>query len=161
MIKKIGHPGNPEFAIGAVTLEDYIVDTHKATISGEYIAAQIQKIRQKLERQYNHFTGTRKPIELANKTIIVIDDGIATGNTILAAIRILRRHQPARIVVAVPVAPTETARRIRREVDEFICPYIPDTFYGVGYYYNDFNQVSDAEVIHLLADMTPTINHPT
>ncbi len=151
MTKKIGHPSNLEFAIGAVSLEDEIIN-HKHNISSIYIKDEVKRIRENLIKKYQLFMGNRKSINLENKVIIIVDDGIATGNTILSAIPMLRKKQPKKIIVAVPVSPPEIALKIGKVVDEFICPYTPDDFFGVGYHYQDFSEVSDNEVIHLLED---------
>ncbi|MGZ4044370.1 MAG: phosphoribosyltransferase [Bacteroidia bacterium] len=152
MIKKIGHPSNPEFAIGAVSLEDYIID-ERQDISKSYIDEQVKAIRTNLKERYKLFMGDHKPIELKNKTIIIVDDGIATGNTVLSSIKMLRKQSPEKIVVAVPVAPRQTAIKMKKEVDDFICPYLPEDFFGVGYHYLDFSEVSDKEVIRLLKEI--------
>jgi putative phosphoribosyl transferase len=151
MTKKIGHPLNREVAIGAVSLEDHFVEEgHDA---GElYIESEIRQIRESLVERYKSFMGDRKPIDIENKTVIITDDGIATGNTILAALRVIRKKHPKRIVLAVPVAPRDTAEKIRKEVDDFICLHVADDFYGVGQYYDDFSEVSDDEVRRLLSE---------
>lgn len=152
MIKKIGHPSHPEFAIGAVSLENYIID-ERQNISKSYIDQQVKAIRINLKERYKLFMGDHKPLELKNKTIIIVDDGIATGNTILSSIEMLKKQHPFKIVVAVPVAPPQTAFKMKREVDDFICPYMPEDFFGVGYHYLDFSEVSDEEVIRLLKEI--------
>lgn len=149
MTKKIGHPSNSEFAVGAVSLEGYIVD-EELNIPKSYIDKNVLKIRKGLEERYKYFMGNKKPIDLENKVIIIVDDGIATGNTILSSIEMLRKRKPKKIVVAVPVAPFQTAAKIKKVVDDFICPYIPENFIGVGLHYADFSQVNDNEVISLL-----------
>lgn len=152
MIKKIGHPSNPEFAIGAVSLEDYIID-ERQHISEFFIDDQVKTIRKNLEERYKLFMGNHTPIDLKDKILIIVDDGIATGNTILSSIKMLRKRHPAKIVIAVPVAPSQTAQRMAKEVDDFICPYLPDDFFGVGYHYLDFSEVTDEEVIRLLKEI--------
>lgn len=149
LTKKIGFPGNPELAIGAVSLTETIVDP-RFTISEEYIQAETEKIRKSLGERYKKFMGDRHPSSLTGKTVIIVDDGIATGNTIIAAIHMIRSQSPAKIIVAVPVAPFRTAEKIRDEVDDFICVVTPEDFYGVGQFYTDFGQVSDEEVIGIL-----------
>lgn len=93
MTKKIGHPSHPEFAIGAVTLEDHIID-NETGVPQSYIDGEITDIRKSLKNRYNHFTEGRKPVDIENKTVIIVDDGIATGNTILSAIKMLRKGKP-------------------------------------------------------------------
>ncbi|RNL90717.1 phosphoribosyltransferase [Sinomicrobium pectinilyticum] len=150
MAKKIGHPAHPEFAIGAVTPEDHIIDEHYMPQS--YIDSQVKSIRQSLRERYKTFTGGHPPSSVENKTVIIVDDGAATGNTIISAIKMLRRKKPKKIVVALPVAPRETAEKIRQQADDFICLFTPASFLGVGLHYTDFTQVSDEEVKLLLAN---------
>jgi putative phosphoribosyl transferase len=151
MTKKIGHPINKEFAIGAVSLEDHIIDERFA-IPKSYIDVEVETIRQSLRDRYKKFMGDREPVDLKNKTVIIVDDGIATGYTILSAIKMLRKKEPEKIVVAVPVAPPDTAATIKKYVDDFICLYTPEPFIGVGLHYMDFSQVSDDEVVQLLKE---------
>ncbi|WP_198528479.1 phosphoribosyltransferase [Flavobacterium sp. Root420] len=149
MTKKIGHPSHSEFAIGAVNIEDYIIDD-RSDVPQSYINDEVQKIRTSLKEKYMHFTEGRKAVDIENKTIIIIDDGVATGNTVLSAIKMLREKNPEKIVVAIPLAPLETAERIRLQVDDLICLYTPEPFIGVGQHYADFTQVNDQEVMELL-----------
>lgn len=151
LTKKIGHPLNSEFAIGAVGLEDEFVEDYPG-IPGAYIENETKRIRQSLKERYKLFMGDRAPVDVANKTVIIVDDGVATGNTLFAAIKIIRQKSPKKIVVVVPVAPTETAKKIRKQVDDLICLYPLDDFGSVGQYYYDFSEVSDEKVIHLLRD---------
>ena len=149
LAKKIGHPLNKEVAIGAVSLENEIVDNYPYINIG-YIENEILEIKESLKNRYEKFVGDRTPVDIKNKIVIIIDDGIATGNTLLAAIKMIRDKFPKKIVVAVPVAPTDSAKKISKEVDEFICPIITDNFIGVGGYYMNFSQVSDEEVVKLM-----------
>jgi predicted phosphoribosyltransferase len=151
MSKKIGHPLQPEFAIGAVSLEDDVVDD-RDDVPKSYIESEIRRIRENLRSRYRLFVGERQPADLKNKIVIIVDDGVATGNTILSSIDMLRKRKPAKIVVAVPVSPKETAEKISRKVDELICLSTPAHFQGVGAYYLDFSEVSDEEVIRYLKD---------
>lgn len=148
--KKIGHPYNPEYAIGSVTLEGAVLNGRAANIDLAYIKAQTEKIREQLRERYKKFRGDRPPLDVTGKTVILTDDGVATGNTLFAAIEDLRKKVPARIIVAVPVSPPETAKKLRRLADELICLFTPDDFYGVGQYYEDFGQVEDTEVLALM-----------
>ena len=149
MVKKLGHPVNHEYAIGAVSLEGSFVDP-EFDVSEQYITKETLHIQKELARRYKTFMGDRKPVELKGKTLIVVDDGIATGRTLMAALDILRKKQPAKLVVAVPVAPPESARSIRARVDEFICLYEPDEFFSVGGFYEDFSPVDDREFERLM-----------
>lgn len=150
LTKKIGFPGNPELAIGAVSLENEIIDD-RFDISDTYLKSEILKIRKSLQERYKKFMGDRQPADLKDKTVIIVDDGIATGNTIMASIKMIRAKHPRKIVVAVPVAPDRTASKIRELVDDFICVHIPDEFFGVGQFYRDFSQVSDEEVMEFMS----------
>lgn len=158
MTKKIGHPSNLEFAIGAVSLEDEIID-RRHNISNTYINDAVKRIRENMIKKYQLFMGNRKPMKLENKVVIIVDDGIATGNTILSSIPMLRKQNPKKIIVAVPVAPPEIATKLKKVVDDFICPYTPHDFFGVGYHYQDFSEVSYDEVIHLLEDIHHVKKH--
>lgn len=160
LTKKIGHPINSEVAIGAVSLEDEIVDNYPY-IQQDYIDEEIRKIREQLKLRFKKFMGNRIPINLKSKTVIIVDDGIATGNTLLAAIQMVRNKSPKKIVVAAPVAPYDSVERIKKKVDEFICPLITDDFIGVGGYYSDFSEVSDEEVIELINEINSIENKKT
>jgi putative phosphoribosyl transferase len=152
MTKKLGHPRHEEYAIGAVGIEDSIVEDTTG-VSPEYIEQTTLKIREKLLAQYKGFMGNKEPIDIRNKTVIVVDDGVATGRTILSTIKMLKSKHPKKLVVAVPVASVEAAERIKNEVDDFICLYTPSPFYGVGRFYADFSQTTDEEVIALLKEL--------
>jgi predicted phosphoribosyltransferase len=149
LTKKIGHPLNKEVAIGAVSIEDEIVDNYP-NIPQEYIDFEVKKIRQLLKERYENFSGNQKNVDLKDKTVIIVDDGIATGNTLLMAIQMIRNKRPSKIVVVAPVAPIETAEKIKSKVDEFVCPFITDNFTGVGSYYYDFTEVKDEEVLRFM-----------
>jgi len=149
LTKKIGHPLNKEYAIGAASITDYFVIPHE-NVSVEYIAKELQTIRQRLKEMYKKFMGDKQPENLEGKTVIVIDDGIATGNTILATVNLLRKSKPAKIVIGVPVASKSAVERLSGEVDEVVSVLVPEEFYGVGAFYNNFNEVSDEEVMFYL-----------
>jgi len=148
--KKIGHPNNPEFAIGSVSELGVILDDNVTDIPQEYIQKEAARIQVQLKEKFKLFMGDRKSSDLKNKIVILVDDGIATGNTILATINMIKKSLPKKIIVAVPVAPPATARKISKEVDEFICLLTPAEFYAVGQFYQDFSQVSDEDVIQML-----------
>ena len=158
--KKIGHPANDEYAIGSVTLEDVIQNGRSAHIDQAYIRRQTEKIRSQLRERYKKFRGARPPLDLRGKTVILVDDGVATGNTLLAAIESIREKKPEKIVVAVPVSPPDTAKKLSRAADVLLCLLITDEFYGVGQFYEDFSQVEDSEVIALLAQQTEKTQVP-
>jgi putative phosphoribosyl transferase len=154
MTKKIGHPSNMEFAIGAVSLEDHFLD-EGFDLPESYLTQEVQRIRSALKEKYRKFMGEHQPQPLENKVVIILDDGMATGNTILSSIKMLRKQKPNKIVVAVPVASVQAVQKLKSEVDEVISLQTPDPFIGVGLYYENFEQVSDEEVIRLLKE----INH--
>ena len=152
MTKKIGHPLHAEYAIGAVGLEDSIIEA-VADVAEEYIVEQIASIREQLKKRYRKFMGRNESSGIAGKVVIVVDDGVATGRTILATLKMLRSRHPKKLIVAVPVASRQAAARIEQEVDEFICLYTPTPFYGVGRFYEDFSQTTDEEVVKLLKEL--------
>ncbi len=152
MTKKLGHPGNEEFAIGAVSLEGSIIE-ETTGVPELYIREETRRIREQLKERYIKFMGNKEPVDIKGKIIIVVDDGVATGRTILSTIKILRNKEPRKIVVAVPVASEEAADRIKEVVDDFICLHTPYPFYGVGRFYADFTQVEDEDVLLLLNEL--------
>jgi predicted phosphoribosyltransferase len=147
--KKIGHPLNKEFAIGAVSLDSSFIDEHPE-IPSAYIESEIKKLRESLKDKYNLYMGDRKPIDVKGKTVIVVDDGIATGNTLLACIAMLRKSNPQKIVVAVPVVPFNTVKIFQQKADEFVYLIASKDFRGVGGFYENFEQVNDDEAIRML-----------
>jgi putative phosphoribosyl transferase len=149
LTKKIGHPASPEYAIGAVGLEGEEIE-NRQDVPEEYLRNEIARIRQSLHARNKKFMGERKPVDLENKIVIIVDDGIATGHTILAAIRMIKKKHPKKIVVAVPVAPYSAIRKFKQIADDFICLHTPEDFLSVGQFYEDFSEVSDEEVIELL-----------
>jgi predicted phosphoribosyltransferase len=147
LIKKLGHPKHKEYAIGAVSLSDRIVIPH-ADVSDEYIESETKQVRERLMEMRQKFMGNKPLVDVKGKTAIVVDDGIATGNTIYAAVELLRKQNPRKIIVASPVAPQSTVSKLMMEADELIVLDIPEEFIGVGRFYEDFTQVTDEEVIH-------------
>ena len=152
LTKKIGHPTNKEYAIGAASLTDYFTIPHE-NVTEEYIQAEIVRIRTRLKEMYKIFMGDQQPADLQGKTVIIIDDGIATGNTLLGTIQLLRKSKPGKMIIAVPVASRSAVNKLAKEVDETVVVYVPDQFYGVGAFYEDFEQVTDEEVIYYLEKM--------
>jgi predicted phosphoribosyltransferase len=116
----------------------------------DYIEEETKRVRSRLREMKEKFNGDHHPENIEGKTVIVIDDGIATGLTLMSSINMLRRQEPEKIVIAVPVAPRRTLDRISKQVDEVVCLLIPEDFYGVGAFYEDFDQVSDEEVLNYL-----------
>jgi predicted phosphoribosyltransferase len=149
LVKKLGHPVNKEYAIGAVSLTDEFVIPH-AEASQEYVDEEIDRIRKGLKKMYPKFSADDEVKDLKGKTLIVIDDGMATGNTLLVTVRMLKQREPSKIIVAVPVASADAVQKISREVDEVVTVLIPEVFYGVGAFYENFEQVTDNEVVYYL-----------
>lgn len=149
MTKKIGHPYNPEYAIGAVSMEGAIVD-EREDVSKEYILAETKRIQQEMHKRYRYYRDDEPALDIKDKVVIIVDDGIATGKTMLATIQLLRNRHPKKIIIAVPVAPPTTVKKIKAEADDFICLTTPFNFVGVGQFYRDFSPVEDEEVIQLL-----------
>ena len=149
--KKIGHPHQPEFAIGAVSLEGRVVN-ERPDVSDEYIEGETKRLRSLLRDRYKMYYGDRQPANMEDKIVIVVDDGIATGNTLLSTVELIRHHHPRWVVVAIPVAPPDSLRHIEeaKGVDEVVCLLAPRDFYAVGQFYEHFDQVEDAEVVRLL-----------
>ena len=154
--KKIGHPLHEEYAIGAVTLKSRILSDAAADISPVYIEKETKRIRTILDKRYKDYYGDRKPLELKDKILIIVDDGIATGNTMLSIIKMLHDEKPKKIVVAIPVAPPDSIKNLQASsfIDEVICPLVPDYFRAVGQFYQNFDQVDDKEVNKLLKKAT-------
>ena len=154
-VRKIGAPGHPEYGVGAVVdgIDPQLVVNPIAQelgITGAYIDAQAERELQEIERRRQAYVGGRKPEPVRGRTVIVIDDGIATGITVRAALQGIRKAGAGRIILAVPVAAPDTIESLRGVADEIICLATPEPFHAVGPYYGDFTQTSDAEVISLL-----------
>ncbi|MBK9400013.1 MAG: phosphoribosyltransferase [Bacteroidetes bacterium] len=150
LAKKIGHPMNREYAIGSVTLSGITTDPHFTDVDPEYIIEEGRRIQEEISRRYALFTGKTYSPNVKGKIIILVDDGIATGKTLMAAVCDLRKMNPSKIVIAVPVAPPEAAERFKKIADEYICLLEPDNFEGVGQFYNNFSEVTDDEVLSIL-----------
>lgn len=155
IVRKLGTPGREELAMGAIAsggvtvLNPEIVSIYR--ISDETIATVSARERLELERRERLYRGDRPYPRLEGRPVILVDDGIATGATLRAAVRALREQRPARLVVAVPVGPEDTLERLRAEADEVVCLSTPEPFYAVGQAYLDFSQTGDDEVRELLA----------
>jgi predicted phosphoribosyltransferase len=150
--KKIGHPFHKEFAIGAVTLKSRILSEGISEISEEYIENETEIIREILQKRYNDYYGNRKPQQLKTRIVFVVDDGIATGNTILATIAMLHGEKPKKIVIAIPVASPKALHKLESSpyIDEVVCLSTPRNFQAVGQFYKNFDQVNDLKIKKLL-----------
>jgi putative phosphoribosyl transferase len=155
LVRKLGVPGQEELAFGAIAdglerpvfYNDVLADIR---LDPNVIEEIIYKEKLELERRKNLYRGTRPFPELSGKTVILIDDGLATGTSMLAAVHSLQRHKPARLLVAVPVAPPAIYRQFQPVVDEVVCLLTPGSLIAIGLWYQDFSQTSDEEVINLL-----------
>ncbi|MDN3654237.1 phosphoribosyltransferase family protein [Ferruginibacter paludis] len=145
LTKKIGHPNNREYAIGAASLTDFFVILHE-DIPLDYIETEVKKIRQRLKEMYGSFISHTTPEKLEGKTVIVIDDGAATGNTLLSTVHVLRKSKPRKIVIAIPVASQSAVDKLSQVADNVVVLLVPHRFYGVGAFYKSFEQVTDEEV---------------
>ncbi|MBI6871448.1 phosphoribosyltransferase [Clostridium aciditolerans] len=152
--RKIGAPHNEEVAIGAVSMDGtYVLDekiVQYFNIPDEYIKKQVASELIEIKRRLREYRGDEDPPDVKNKVVIVIDDGIATGFTLLAAIESIKKLQARKIIIAVPVAPSETVERFSKIVDEVICLLIPSEFYAVGMHYESFPQVTDKELFSVM-----------
>ncbi|MBS0122932.1 phosphoribosyltransferase [Thetidibacter halocola] len=156
MVRKIGAPGQKELAVGAVVDGDapqYATNPEVMRAFG-LSRADVERLAlpelAEIHRRRALYSGGRAPVPIAGRTAIVVDDGIATGATTRAALRALRRRDPARIVLAVPVAPRDTLDSLRGEVDQIVCLHTPEPFHAVGLHYRDFPQTGDDEVVRLM-----------
>lgn len=155
LVRKLGVPGHEELAMGAVAsggvrvLNEQVVGTLR--IPPSVIEAVAAWELEELQRRERAYRGDRPPPDVRGKTVILVDDGLATGATMLAAVKAVRQQEPARTVVAVPVAAPDTCQLLRTEVDDVVCAVTPEPFYAVGMWYEDFSQTTDEEVRELLA----------
>src|SRR5688572_17887854 len=149
LTKKIGHPLNPEYAIGAVSLTDSIIVPHQG-VTEDYVKVETERIRIQLRNMYAKFMGDKEPEKLSGKTVIVIDDGVATGNTLIGTIKMLKKENPKKIIIAMPIATLKAVNKLSTAVNQVICPQIPYGFTGVSSYYENFNQVNDEEALFCL-----------
>lgn len=155
LVRKLGMPGQEELAMGAIATggsqflnQDLVAS---AGISEAVIEAVAKREKKELERREQAYRGPRPVPEVRERCIILIDDGLATGATMRAAVLALRSQQPGRIVIGVPVAPPDTVAELRAEADEVVCLATPEPFFAIGKWYLDFSQTSDEEVRELLA----------
>jgi len=150
VVRKLGVPGQEELAFGAIASGGVRVFDAEVVqglgISDRDIEIVTAEERKELERRERTYRGMKPPLNVAGMTVIVVDDGIATGSSMRAAIAALRQLKPARIVVAVPVAPVSTCNRLRKEADDVVCVYMPESFMAIGQFYEDFLPVGDEAV---------------
>ena len=165
IVRKLGVPGHDELAMGAIATGGVRVLNDDVVISlelePEVIDAVAAREEKELARRERLYRGARPAPDVHGRTVILVDDGLATGSTMRAAVAALRKQGPARIVVAVPVAAPETCEEFKTEVDEAVCAATPRMFNGVGRWYEDFSQTSDEEVHELLAPRLAEMPRPT
>ncbi|MGW5261678.1 phosphoribosyltransferase [Microbispora sp. NPDC004025] len=154
VVRKLGVPYQPELGFGAIgeggvrVLNPDVL--RLANVTRDEMAEVERRERAELERRAQRFRGDRAPVDLAGRTVIVVDDGIATGGTARAACQVARAHGASRVVLAVPVGAPETIASLRRDADEVVCLDTPDHFYAIGAWYDDFSQTRDEDVIEYL-----------
>ena len=153
LTRKLHAPCNPEYAIGAVDESGWTYVTEYAEAAGatpEYLRAQVAAEMATMRRRRAEYTPARAPVDPVGRVVIVVDDGLATGATMVAALHALRARHPRRLVCAVPVASPQAVEKVRAYADEVVCPLVTADFYAVGQFYRRFDQVDDAEVVELL-----------
>ena len=155
-VRKLGMPGHAEYALGAIAGGGVRVlhpqALHGAAPDPEYLEQVTARERRELERREQLYRGERPPPSLRGRTVLLVDDGLATGATMRAAVQAVRRQAPARIVLAVPVASREALAELRARVEEIVCPLVPDWLSSIGEWYLDFAQTEDARVLAILAE---------
>lgn len=164
LVRKLGMPGHDEFAMGAIAsggarfVQDDVLQAY--AVPAKLVEQVLQEELAELERREKLYRGARLMPPLRGRLVILVDDGLATGSTMKAALLAVRKEQPARVIVAIPVAPAQSLAKIAESADEIICLQTPDPFYAVGTWYEHFAQTSDEEVIRLLNAATAAAAAP-
>lgn len=151
--RKIGAPHNPELGLGAIAPGVRVLDQRMLQtlgVSEEYLDAEVAKQEEEIRRRSEAYRSGREPVELEGRTVILVDDGIATGGTAIAAVRWAKARGAKRVILAVPVAPREAVARLSKEADEVVALETPEPFFAVGQWYGEFPQIEDSEVVRLL-----------
>jgi putative phosphoribosyl transferase len=164
LVRKLGVPGHEELAMGAIATGDIRVLNEEVVemlrIPERIVDEVAEREKRELERREREYRGDRPAPEIRGRTVILVDDGLATGSTMRAAARALKQEEPARLVVAVPVAARQTCEVFQDEVDEVVCAATPEPFEAVGLWYEDFSQTTDEEVRKLLAEAERAYGNP-
>ncbi|MBI3332347.1 phosphoribosyltransferase [Candidatus Peregrinibacteria bacterium] len=152
LVRKLGAPGNPEYAIGSVDESGHVTLNPEAegVADEEYLKQEVRTQMDTMRKRRAFYTPIRAPVDPKDRAVIVVDDGIATGSTMLAALHAIREKKPKKLVVAIGVAPQESIKRLERVADEVICLQTPAWFMAVGQFFDEFPQVEDEEVIRIL-----------
>jgi putative phosphoribosyl transferase len=154
IVRKVGHPYNPEYALGAVGVDGSFIHTaHGQGVSQEYIDSMVREKQSEAKERYLELRGDKPPIDLKDKIAILVDDGVATGSTMLMAVMLVKEKNPKKIVIAVPVAPPDTIKQLEKVADEVINLLAPYGFMAIGQYYRDFSQVSTEEAKRMLEEL--------
>ena len=160
LVRKLGIPWQPELGFGAIAETVRVIDqalVRECELSPAVIEEIAEREQREIKRRSRLYRGTRSLVDIHGKEVIIVDDGLATGSTMLAAVRALRQQNAKHIVVAVPVGPRDTCDALRREADQVVCLSSPEPFYSVGTWYEDFTQVTDSKVQHTLSPMASAI----
>lgn len=164
VVRKVGAPGNPEYALGAVAEGGTVMldeaRVRECGLEPSDLRAEVRQQEAEVERRVRRYRGHRPPPDVEGKTVLLVDDGLATGATARSAVRALKMRRPQRLVLAVGVASAEAFDELSREVDELVCPCVPSRFYAVGEWYRDFSEVTDEQVVAILARHAPTAVPP-
>lgn len=150
--KKIGAPGQPELAIGSVGLDVEYINPYYKKVYPDYIEQEKEQVRTLLKERYQKYRGDRPAVSLRDKVVILVDDGIATGSTVLLALDEIKKQKPKKVIVAIPVGPHDALELVKQKADKVICLLTPDIFWAISQFYQNFPQVGDEQAITFLRE---------